>query len=163
MYQNITAKADEISDGNPFSDPEQMARSYQHIQREQISRKQFEKRIIREVGRRFMRYAVLGTSFEVNAYKFSQTSDVTLVEGKVEILDNNRNSLCTLQPGQQFKIDKRNNHFTLHQVDAEMYASWHGGRLEFDGQTFVEIVKVLERHYDVRIMLANGIAKDIKS
>jgi len=104
----------------------------------------------------------LGTVFEVNAQKYRQTSDVTLVDGKVEILDNNQASLCTLQPGQQFEIDKISNQFTLQEVQAEMYAAWHGGTLEFDGLTFTEIVKTLERHYNVRIISEEGIAGDQK-
>jgi len=105
---------------------------------------------------------VLGTSFEVNASKYSQTSDVTLVEGNVEILDQNRVRLCSLQPGQQFEINKLNHRFVLNRVNAEMYASWHGGNLEFDGLTFAEIAKALERHYGVTIILDEGIAKDKK-
>ena len=103
---------------------------------------------------------VLGTSFEVNAYKFSQTSDVTIVEGNVEILDHRRSALCALQPGQQFEIDKLTNRFTLQQVEAEMYAAWHGGTLEFDGLTFAEIAKILERHYSVQIIISEGIARN---
>lgn len=103
---------------------------------------------------------VLGTSFEVNAFKYNQISDVTLLEGNVEILDNNLASLCILQPGQQFETDKLSNQFTLHQVNAEMYASWHGGQFEFDGLTFAEIVKILERHYNVLIIIDDHIAKD---
>ena len=105
---------------------------------------------------------VTGTAFEVNAYKFTQTSDVTLVEGNVEILNNKQAPLCTLQPGQQFEIDKLNHRFTLHKVDAEIYASWREGKLEFDGQTFAEIIKVLERHYNVQIILGEGIAKETR-
>ena len=103
---------------------------------------------------------VSGTSFEVNAYKFSQTSDVILVEGNVEILDPVQASLCALQPGQQFEIDKLNKRFTLRQVEAELYASWHDGRLEFDGLTFAEIAKILERHYNVQIILGEGIVSN---
>ena len=104
----------------------------------------------------------LGTSFEVNAFRFRQISDVTLVEGKVEIFDAKWTSLCTLNPGQQFEIDKLTNRFDLHRVDAEMFAAWHGGKLEFDGLTFAEIAKTLERHYNVRIILEEGIAKNQK-
>ena len=103
---------------------------------------------------------VLGTSFEVNAYKFSQTSDVTLVKGNVEILNHTLETICSLQPGQLFEIDKISNRFTLRQVEAEVYASWHGGKLEFDGLTFSEITKILERHYNVQIILGDGIARN---
>jgi ferric-dicitrate binding protein FerR (iron transport regulator) len=124
--------------------------------------------IIQDMGRPFFvktetyTVKVLGTSFEVNAIKYSQTSDVTLVEGQVEILDNNLKSLCELYPGQQFEINKVSHHFALREVDAELYVSWLGGKLEFDGLTFGEIAKVIERQYGVRIILDDGIAKEMK-
>ena len=105
---------------------------------------------------------VPGTSFEVNAYRFRQLSDVTLVEGTVEILDRNLVSLCALQAGQQFEMDKLTNRFFTRKVDAEILTAWHGGELEFDGLTFAEITKALERQYNVQIILENGIAKDKK-
>jgi len=105
---------------------------------------------------------VRGTSFEVNAFRYRQISDVTLVEGQVEIFDQKLTSLCLLEPGQQFEIDKLTNRFALHKVDAEMFATWHDGKLEFDGLTFAEIAKTLERHYNVQIILEEGIAKDKK-
>ena len=105
---------------------------------------------------------VLGTSFDVNAFRFKQLSDVTLVEGKVEILNDQLISLCSLQAGQQFEMDKLTNRFALHAVDAEILAAWHGGTLEFDGLTFSEIAKALERQYNVQIILEDGIAKDKK-
>ena len=105
---------------------------------------------------------VLGTSFEVSAPKYSQTSDVTLVKGQVEILDYKMETICELQPGQQFEIDKLRSRHYLNDVDAKVHTSWYGGKLEFDGQTFGEIIKVLERHYDVKVILDSGIAKDKK-
>lgn len=105
---------------------------------------------------------VLGTSFEINAFRFRQLSDVTLVEGKIEILDRHLVSLCALQDGQQFEIDKLANCFTTREVDAEILTAWHCGELEFDGLTFAEIARSLERHYNVQIMLENGIIKDKK-
>ena len=105
---------------------------------------------------------VIGTSFDVNAFRFRQLSDVTLVEGTVEILDDQLISLCLLQAGQQFEMDKLTNQFVLRAVDAEILAAWHGGTLEFDGLTFAEIAKALERQYNVQIILEDGIAKDKK-
>jgi len=105
---------------------------------------------------------VLGTSFEVNAYRFKQLTDVTLVDGQVEILDGHSVSLCTLQPGQQFEMDRLTHRFAKNEVDAEILTAWHGGELEFDGLTFAEIAGALERQYNVQIVLENGIATDKK-
>ena len=105
---------------------------------------------------------VTGTSFDVNAFKFKQLSDITLVQGEVEILNDNLISLCSLQAGQQFEIDKLTNRFDIHVVEAKILASWHSGTLEFDGLTFSEIAKALERQYNVQIILDDNIAKDKK-
>ena len=105
---------------------------------------------------------VTGTSFDVNAFKYKQLSDITLVQGEVEILNDKLISLCSLQAGQQFEIDKLTNRFDIRVVEAKILASWHSGTLEFDGLTFSEIAKALERQYNVQIILEEGIAKDKK-
>jgi len=105
---------------------------------------------------------VTGTAFDVNAYRFKQLSDVTLVEGEVEILNDKLIPLCSLNAGQQFEFDKLTNRFDLRVVDAGILASWHDGTLEFDGLTFAEIAKALERQYNVKIVLEDGIAQDKK-
>ena len=101
---------------------------------------------------------VLGTSFEVNAFKHRQVSDVTLIEGKVEIFNHELTSLCLMQPGQQFEIDKLTNRFVLHEVD-DMDGQ-HDGQLEFDGLTLAEVAKALERHYHVQIVFDDGIVRN---
>jgi ferric-dicitrate binding protein FerR (iron transport regulator) len=54
------------------------------------------------------------------------------------------------------------NNFTKRNVDAELLATWHGGELEFDGLTFAEIAKALERQYNVQIILEKGIDNNKK-
>jgi ferric-dicitrate binding protein FerR (iron transport regulator) len=105
---------------------------------------------------------VLGTSFEVNTYKDERLSDVVLVEGSVEILNNNLASLCTLHPGQQFELNRQNYRFLLNEVDVELYTSWRSGKIEFDGMSFGDILKVLERYYKVQLVLDESINKEEK-
>lgn len=104
---------------------------------------------------------VLGTSFEVNSQAHSNRSDVILVEGKVEILNRNNSSvICQLTAGQKFELDKRRDEFDLDYVDAGMYTAWRSGVLEFDDMSFAQIVRVLERHYNVRIVVKENMAID---
>jgi len=105
---------------------------------------------------------VLGTSFEVNSYKEEHFSDVILVEGSVEILNYNMASLCTLQPGQQFELNKKNYRFLLNEVNVELFTSWHNGKIEFDGMSFGEILEGLQRFYNVQLVLDENINKDEK-
>lgn len=100
---------------------------------------------------------VLGTSFEVNSFKGKRFSSVVLVEGSVDILNKNEAALCKLHPGQQFELDRDNNHFNLTDVDVDFYTSWRKGKIDFDGMSFKEILKGLEHYYNVQIVLDEGI------
>lgn len=105
---------------------------------------------------------VLGTSFDVNSSKDERLSDVVLVEGSVEILNNNMASLCTLRPGQQFELNRKNYRYHLNDVDVELYTSWRSGKIEFDGMSFEDILKVLERYYNVQLVLDDSLNRDEK-
>lgn len=105
---------------------------------------------------------VLGTSFEVNSYEKERFSDVTLVEGSVEILNNSKASLCTLKPGQQFALNKDNYHFQRNDVNVDLLTGWRSGKIEFDGMTFGEIIKGLERYYNVELVVEGNISQEQK-
>jgi ferric-dicitrate binding protein FerR (iron transport regulator) len=95
----------------------------------------------------------LGTAFEVTGYKNKKQFDVILTEGLVLITDPSQKPLSTLQPGCEMVVNTATNEFRTNRVDADVYTSWVKGVLEFDGMTFPEIAKVLERFYNVRIVL----------
>jgi len=105
---------------------------------------------------------VLGTSFDINSYKEERLSDVVLVEGSVEILNNNMASLCTLHPGQQFELNRKNYRYQLNDVNVELYTGWRSGKIEFDGMSFGDILTVLERYYNVQLVLDDSINRDEK-
>lgn len=105
---------------------------------------------------------VLGTAFEVNSYKKERFSDVTLVEGAVEILNYNKASLCTLKPGQRFALNKDNYHFQRNDVNVDLLTGWRSGKIEFDGMTFGEILEGLERYYNVELVVEENIRKEQK-
>ncbi|MDR1866591.1 MAG: FecR domain-containing protein [Bacteroidales bacterium] len=100
---------------------------------------------------------VLGTSFEVLASGDGRISEVVLVDGSVEILDSRRAPLCVLQPGQQFALDRRSRQFTVKEVGIARYVDWREGKFEFDGMTLAEIIRALERHYNVQLVIGEGV------
>jgi ferric-dicitrate binding protein FerR (iron transport regulator) len=69
-------------------------------------------------------------------------------------------SLCILHPGQQFQLNKKSNRFQLKDVNVELFTSWHSGKIEFDGMTLGEIIKRLERYYNVQLVLDGNINKN---
>ncbi len=99
------------------------------------------------------RAEALGTAFEITGYKGQKTFEVILTEGLVRILDKDSQQLTMVHPGEQVEVNIKNGEFNTNKVDAEMYTSWRNGVLEFDGLTFPEIIKVIERYYNVKIVL----------
>lgn len=90
---------------------------------------------------------VLGTSFNIKAYKGDHTIYTTLVEGKVAL--SGTDSVQHLHPNQQAVLDL--NHKTLHIQNVEVYneISWKNGLFSFKGKSLKEIMIVLARWYDV--------------
>jgi ferric-dicitrate binding protein FerR (iron transport regulator) len=95
---------------------------------------------------------VLGTHFNVNAYKDEPSTKTTLLEGKVSVkLNNNKSAL--LKPGQQAETDmslpgniKVNNDIDLYSVTA-----WQRGLFEFRNADLSTIARQLSRWYNIDI------------
>ncbi|WP_420320118.1 FecR family protein [Flagellimonas sp.] len=102
---------------------------------------------------------VLGTQFNVSAYPEDETTEVVLVEGSVslytaeEAYGSDKN--VYLKPGFKGSFDKANNNIDTAEVITSLYTSWINGKLVFRNMTFKNIMKKLERHYDVTIINNN--------
>jgi len=100
---------------------------------------------------------VLGTRFNVKSYKEDKSIETTLLLGKVSVKRVNPATgkivKTVLTPNQQavFNIEKEK--FSFIQVDAEKFSSWTQGKLVIDEESFGELVKKLERWYNVEIAL----------
>ncbi|HEY4787501.1 MAG TPA: FecR domain-containing protein [Bacteroidales bacterium] len=98
---------------------------------------------------------VLGTQFDVYAYKNSNTFETTLIQGKVILSENNANSLpFELNPGEQFLFDTLSRERNIRKVETEEYTTWINGVYSFNNQLFSSIVQRLERYYEVNIDVA---------
>lgn len=98
---------------------------------------------------------VLGTEFNVSAYPEDETTEIVLVEGSVslytdnEVYENGKNTL--LESGYKASFDKTNESIAKEAVSTGIYTSWRNGELVFRDMTFENILKKLERRYDVTI------------
>jgi hypothetical protein len=101
---------------------------------------------------------VLGTEFNINAYKDDPNIYTTLVEGKVVVANND--SKQSLVPNQQFKLNTETNNFSVTKVDVNEFISWKDGVFQFVNKPLKDIMKVLSRWYDVDIIFEN---KDLES
>ncbi|MCW3465289.1 FecR family protein [Chitinophaga nivalis] len=93
---------------------------------------------------------VLGTSFEVDN---RQSLAVTLLSGKVRLLQHNGQPLMELQPNQQITIDKQQGQFRLTTVEAATITAWTSGKLSFDQEKLNTVCADLQQWYKTTIRI----------
>jgi len=101
-----------------------------------------------------MDVTVSGTEFNVTAYLEDTFINTVLVEGAVSLSNTNdkqRSSIVQLEPGQKAEWDNSSGKATLEEVDTDIYTSWISGRLVIKNLPFKNIIKRLERHYNLKI------------
>lgn len=104
---------------------------------------------------------VLGTEFNVKAYRDETNIFTTLAEGKVTVAYNN-NDPKNLIPGEQSHLDLINNAITIKEVDIYNETSWKEGVFSFDEKSLEEIMKVLARWYDMNVVIEGNDLKNRK-
>ncbi|QXP66637.1 FecR family protein [Polaribacter sp. AHE13PA] len=96
---------------------------------------------------------VLGTKFNIKAYKEEPNVSTTLVEGSVSVTTKFDRKLLT--PNQKSIFSKEDNQLVIHQVEANSEIAWIHGAFVFKKKTLKEISKVLSRWYDVDFEFSN--------
>lgn len=96
---------------------------------------------------------VLGTKFNVKAYKDETKIYTTLVEGKVLVDNATLNKILT--PGEQSVFNVINNSLDVNQADVNSEISWIKGDFVFNKKSLKDIMKVLSRWYDVNVVFEN--------
>ncbi len=103
-----------------------------------------------------MQVEVLGTSFNVSAYKNENQESVVLEEGKVQINHLTGKKILDLLPGQRaVKACANSTQFRVDEVKTSNYTTWKDGIVVFDAESIDEIAKKLERWYNVKICIDN--------
>ncbi|PCJ91966.1 MAG: hypothetical protein COA50_16085 [Flavobacteriaceae bacterium] len=98
---------------------------------------------------------VYGTKFVVSSYIEDANINTVLVEGSVglfklgEMLNAKNASMLT--PGHKATWDKNEKNIAIEEVDTSIYTEWMRGRITFNHMAFKDILKRLERHYNVSI------------
>ncbi len=99
---------------------------------------------------------VLGTEFNVSAYSDDVHYDVVLVEGSVALnLKDRPIPDVELLSGQMGSFHIEKNTIDIESVNTILYTSWMNGHMVFREVKFEEIVKKLQRYYNVEIIIAN--------
>ncbi|MDO5968764.1 FecR domain-containing protein [Flavivirga aquimarina] len=102
---------------------------------------------------------VLGTQFNVSSYTEDSKISTVLVEGSVDVYQKgntyNSKTATNLKPGFKAAWQKQNNQIAVEAADIEMHTAWINGKIVFRHIPFKNIIKKLERHYDVVIINNN--------
>ena len=99
---------------------------------------------------------VFGTVFNVSAYAEDGNSEVVLVEGSVGVGKSNMAKSADLQmlkPSQKAtNITSGEKDFVVEDVDVSSYISWTKGILAFENESMGQIIKRLQRQYNIQIV-----------
>lgn len=91
---------------------------------------------------------VLGTSFNVSAYKNDDFQSVVLATGSVSVKGIKQKENMTIKPNQKYTFKNDTKQFQLEDVDILSYISWKYGFLIFQNEKLKSVLKKIERYYD---------------
>ncbi|MCZ4222549.1 FecR domain-containing protein [Pedobacter rhodius] len=94
--------------------------------------------------------AVLGTHFNINAYRNEESIKTTLIEGRVKVFSFLLRHEITLKPGQQAVLNQQA--LTTNQANIDEALAWKNGEFRFDDKSISEIMKQIARWYDVTVI-----------
>lgn len=96
---------------------------------------------------------VLGTRFNVNAYGNEASINTTLIEGSVKITAGG--GQVVIKPGQQAQVASRIK--VLSKADVQRAMAWKEGVFNFEDAGLEEVMRQLERWYDIEVVYEQGI------
>lgn len=115
------------------------------------------------VNTQFYTVKVLGTRFNVKAYKTDNDIATTLEEGSIEVLSSGSINLSgkkILKPGQQFIYNQSTGRIRTKNVSPRLFTSWKENKLIFINMNLKQLIVLLERKYGVDIEVADNIILD---
>lgn len=118
----------------------------------------------------------IGTIFNVKAYAYDLSFETTVVEGEVQVegklaIDSDKSQVISVKQQQVLKLNyapvansvvQSPKDFSeivevkvqkINPAQVEVYTGWTENLLVFEGITFQEIIKIMERRYDVDIIM----------
>lgn len=98
---------------------------------------------------------VLGTDFNVNAYADDKSIHTTLLAGAVAVTPK-AGARVALKPGQQAQVDG-NTATVFDNVNTEKVMAWKNGLFNFEGARLAEVMRQLERWYDIDVVYEKGV------
>ncbi len=102
---------------------------------------------------------VTGTEFNVSNYDEDQNINTVLAEGAIQMYSDketyNEKKAVKVKPNELAAWDKNSKRLAVSAVDVANYIAWKDGILIFKHMKFKDIIKKMERHFNVKIKNQN--------
>lgn len=100
---------------------------------------------------------VLGTAFGVRAYNDDHEIAVLVESGSVRVVETSGgiNEIDKLTPGEQITVDRETRVYRFSRIAREDTNAWKDGRLVFHDEPFGDVLRAVERRYNVKIDVAD--------
>ena len=104
---------------------------------------------------------VLGTKFNVSAYKTDEQTEAVLLEGKVAVRDRSAMGLLSkeilLAPNQKANFNRETKTILIsNEADADFAIAWTEGWFKFSQQNLNDVLNKLQRYYNVQFVFDSG-------
>jgi ferric-dicitrate binding protein FerR (iron transport regulator) len=105
---------------------------------------------------------VLGTHFNINAYRNEPVMKTTLLEGAIQFhtgIDMQpQEQIVKLRPGQQSQLETSTHKLAVeNDVETEKAVAWKNGIFNFNDASLQEVMNQLERWYDIEVAYEDNI------
>jgi ferric-dicitrate binding protein FerR (iron transport regulator) len=94
---------------------------------------------------------VTGTQFNVNTYTENKIVSTSLAEGKIQIKMNSSDQKFDIRPNEKFELNRTDRKYSIVKADILSEISWKDGEFIFNQISFPDLVKRLERWYNVKL------------
>lgn len=107
---------------------------------------------------------VLGTHFNINSYDDEDYVKTTLLEGSVKVILNSKPNMVSdtrlLKPGEQSLTKSSRSDIRIENADTEKAVAWKNGYFKFRNTPIREIMREIERWYDVELVYEGKMPTD---
>jgi ferric-dicitrate binding protein FerR (iron transport regulator) len=108
---------------------------------------------------------VLGTQFNIKSYPEDKHIEVALEEGSIEFSftrNNGQKASTKLKPNDYLILNKKSTRATIENKNIEKYISWRQNIMILDETPMLEVAKILERWYGVKVVITDNEIKKYK-
>jgi len=102
---------------------------------------------------------VLGTEFNVSNYADNKFSQITLIEGSVNVSNANGDNVV-IKPGEQATVYYNQNNINVQLADVQKSVAWMAGRLIFNDDKLEDLIPRINQWYGVKfVLIGEGVKK----